>query len=94
MTVKFIKLVSGEELVTEVVENGDKIKMTKPARITLHYDVNTPESQPKSRVDIFAPHTKNLEFNVDRQHLLIMEDPHPSLLDYYNNTFLKGLPNE
>ena len=94
MTIKFIKLISGEELVADATENGDKVTITKPARITLHYDVNDPQSQPKSRVDIFAPHTKDLTFTLNRQHILVMEEPHPSLATYYTDTFLKGIPNE
>ena len=97
MTVKFLKLISGDELIAEYQEgpyNADTVIISKPAKISIELQFTDPPTQPKSRVDIFAPHAKGLKFTISKSHILFAEDPHPSLIEYYNNTFLAGLPNE
>jgi hypothetical protein len=94
MTVKFLKLVSGDELIGNYEDNGNTVVISKPAKISIELEFTDPPTQPKSRVDVFAPHAKGLKFTIAKAHILFAEDPHPTLVEYYNNTFLSGLPNE
>lgn len=94
MSVKFVKLVSGDELVTEVQDNGDHVVIIKPAKISTLFEFTEPTPTPKTRVDVFAPHSQGLRFKISKQHVLFIEDPHPTLLEYYNTSFLPSLPKE
>jgi hypothetical protein len=94
MSVKFVKLVSGDELVTEVQDNGDSVVLTKAAKISSLFEFADPPPTPKTRVDVFAPHSQGLRFKISKQHIIFIEDPHPTLLEYYNSSFLPGLPKE
>ena len=94
MTVKFVKLITGDELITQCEDKGDSVVLTKAAKISVNFGFGDPPPMPQTRVDVFSPHTHGLRFTVSKQHVLCVEEPHASLRDYYNSTFLPGLPKD
>lgn len=94
MTIKFIKLTTGDELVADVEDHGDKITMTNAALFSVQFDFGEKPAAPKTRVDIFAPHAKGLKMTVSKNHVLCIEEPQDGLLQYYTETFLPGLGKE
>lgn len=94
MAIKFIKLTTGDELVADVQDLGDKIVVKNAALFSVQFDFSDKPAPPKTRVDVFAPHALNLTLTISRNHVLCVEEPQPGLLQYYNETFLAGLPKE
>lgn len=88
MSIKFVKITTGEELIGTVQDFPDYIIFTNVAKISTHYTFEDPPEQPKTRVDVWAPHANGLSFKISKSQCIFIEDAHPSLVEYYNTNFV------
>jgi hypothetical protein len=91
MAIKYIKLVSGDELVSEVEEKENHFVLTRAALISTHFTFEATPEPPKTRIDIYCPHVSGLVFNIKKEHVLFCEDAHPGIETYYTDTFVAQL---
>lgn len=84
MSIKLIKLVTGEEIVTELskVENG--YEMSNPARIVL-----SEEGLGLASVSMFSKEAKKI--TIDSRHVIWVLDPEDNIANAYNSQFGSGI---
>lgn len=90
---KFVKFVTGEELVSYVEDEGDSFYLVWPARV---YQTAPAEGEetPQTHVTPFAPHVKGHSFSVDKSKVLYTASPIPSLAEYYKTTYGSMIPGK
>ena len=84
MTVKFIKLVNGDDLVSQIEEFDDVIDLTMPARVRVVRE----EGAPKTLVELYLPHIKGFSCSIPASSVLLTAEPNDSLLTYYSENIL------
>lgn len=90
MTIKFIKLKSGEDIVSEIEESGKTITLKVPARVIT---IRTSEVEtPKMMVELFLPHIKGFSGTIQKSDILLIEEVGPSLKTYYTENILSMIP--
>lgn len=90
MTIKFIKLKNGDDIVSDVEqETADTLKLKVPARVST---IKKDGDDPKTAVDLYLPHVKGFSASVQKTDILIMEDANPALKEYYTEHILDMMP--
>lgn len=89
MNVKIVKLLSGEELLTEILPSSETVcKMKNPVRVV----VMPNKIDPKTPNIGFAPwgeFSDDKEFIVDKSHVVVIMTPIKQFVDQYNSMFSK-----
>lgn len=87
LNVKMIKLISGEDLIAEVTNDGGNfVKFKNPLRVVL---VPT-KTDPKIPTVAFAPWAEfydEKEFTLDKSHVLVIASPVKEFINQYNSVF-------
>lgn len=88
--IKFVKLLTGDNVVSLIEDKGDSIVMTWPSAIE-----NIPEPEengPRTRVVPFLPHSQGHTATIHKSKVLFITEPVAQLKDYYEKTVLSMLP--
>lgn len=88
--IKIIKLITGEEIIAEVLEDNKEsegnIKIKNPLRVV----VMPSRSDPKTPTVAFAPWAEFCDektFILDKKHLLIVSSPVQEFINQYNSLY-------
>lgn len=89
--IKILKLLNGEEIIGEVLDNGSslggdntKIRISNPIRIV----VMPSRNDPKTPTVGFAPwleFTDEKNFTIDRAHVIVVMNPIKEFINQYNS---------
>lgn len=92
MTVEIIKLMSGEEIIGDVINisNSSTVTIKKPCVLQMVPSRNNPE-QPMMALFPYAAYTENHSISVDKAHVLWSERPIKELYNQYNSVFGTGI---
>lgn len=81
--IKLVRFTSGEEIVTEVMEDGlMKLKFRKPIQVILLPNRSTPEN-PTIAFGPWGQFAKDDTFEVDKSHILVIMTPIPEFVAQY-----------
>jgi hypothetical protein len=85
MSVKILKLLTGEELVADVKVLDDVVTLDKPFLLTMAKDPNDPTGEMQLALFPYAPYVKDHIIQVDVKHLIwFAELPDTMIKDYKN----------
>jgi len=85
--VKLVRLINGEELISEVISNGESsIIIKNPVRVV----VVPTKTDPKTPTVGFAPwvdFSDDKQFTLDKRHVLVLMSPIQEFVNQYNGMF-------
>ena len=85
MSVKIVRLTSGEELISNVTDNGETITL-KDASVLI------PSPEGKLLLARWLPYADTKEgITLEKRHLVFTIDPQKELADHYTNVVVNGL---
>lgn len=87
--IRFIKLVTGEELVSFTEDKGDYYLLSTPVRMTTQLSFEDPPVAPQTRIDLWCPHLAELKYKIKKDKVVFIEDPHQNLADHYKENYLE-----
>jgi len=87
--VKVLRLKVGDFIIAKVSELKDKYTMEKP--MALGFVGSGETGQGNLQFAPWFPFTDNREININKEDVLIVEDPGLDLLNHYNKNFGNGL---
>lgn len=87
--IRFLKLVTGEEIVSFTEDKGDYYILSTPVKITTHMTFEDPPTAPVTRIDLWCPHLATLKYKLKKDTVLFCEEPHPSLAEHYKTNYLE-----
>lgn len=90
--IKYIRLISGEEIVSDVEIKEASYVLNNPA-ILKTVETGDPERPLQNRVEPFALHAKKRIISIDSDKVLFVTDPVVSLEEYYAKTYLGETPS-
>ncbi len=87
--IKFIRLVTGEDIVSEVgdISNG-KMYINNPLKVVYTPSMNTGFLSISLMQWVFTRISKNQSFDIDLHNILIMTDADDHLIDHYKESLL------
>lgn len=83
MNIKFIRLLTGEDLVAQVTQAGDSFKLKNPVRIVI-----TPDGLGMGPL---CPFSKGKEIEIKTDHIVFIDDPEDEIRNAYNSQFGSGI---
>lgn len=88
--IKYVRLVSGEELVTEITspDGSSEVEMKNPCMIGLSM---TPSGQASLNMQPFLMFTSDKEVTINKDHILFVASVDIKLLNKYNEIFGSGI---
>lgn len=81
--IKIVKLISGEEMVADVVENENFLTLKNPQKFMLTNEGLA--SMP------LLPLSKDKEYKIALQHVIIIAEPEDDISNSYNSQFGSGI---
>lgn len=92
MSIKIIKLLTGEELIAKVLPSGnDVVKLENPVRIVVIPPDPRMQFDPKKSANIglapWAEFTDDKQFVLDKSHVLAIMNPIKEFVNQYNTMF-------
>lgn len=88
--IKFVKLMTGEEVVCELDETPDGYYIKWPAKVIMTLD--PVENTPKNRIEPFLMHVKGHSVFLEKEKVFYVADPVNDLAEYYDKTFGNMVP--
>lgn len=90
--IKFLKLITGEDIVSEVEEHDTTFFLKTPAVVKkiMVEDASIGQQVPRSIVEPFTPHVKGHNVHINKNKVLFIGEPIPTLADYYTSVFGSG----
>jgi F0F1-type ATP synthase alpha subunit len=89
MTIKILKLFTGEELIGKIVgETTDSITIDNPANIHM---APTQDSRMQLYLIPYAPYAEKDQFTLTKQHVIMQYEPNVDLMNKYNHMFGSGI---
>lgn len=85
--IKYLKLVTGEELVSETFRSAATtvVRLTHPVRIVVMPGSN--QSKPQVGFVPWAPFTDDIDIHLDKSSIIAIMDPIKEIKDNYNSMF-------
>ena len=87
LNVKLIRLINGEELISEVISDGESsITIKNPVRVV----VVPTKTDPKMPTVGFAPwvdFSDDKQFTLDKRHIIVIMTPVQEFINQYNGMF-------
>lgn len=84
--IKIIKLITGEELLTEVLDIGATVSMKNPVRIVVMPNKIDPKT-PNIGFAPWAEFSDDKTFYIDKSHVLAIINPIKEFVNQYNSMF-------
>jgi F0F1-type ATP synthase alpha subunit len=89
MTIKILKLITGEELIGKVIDEGEiGILIDNPANIHM---APTQDSRMQLYLIPYAPYAEKEQFTLKQQHVIMQYEPNVDLMNKYNHMFGSGI---
>ncbi len=88
MSVKILKLVNGDEVISDVEEKSGDIILTNPAKLLMF---PTEAGGMSMALMPWAPYTDQKEFPISETHVLTTIEPDTNLRNEYSKQFGSGL---
>jgi len=90
MTIKLVRLKSGEDLVADIDINTDAVTLENPAMIM---PVGNPgaDGQVQMGFGPWVPFAKSKTFEVPREHVVFIADPADDIVNNYRQMFGSGI---
>ena len=90
MTIKLVRLKSGEDLVADIDINTDAVTLENPAMIM---PVGNPgaDGQVQMGFGPWVPFAKSKTFEVPREHIVFIADPADDIVNNYRQMFGSGI---
>jgi hypothetical protein len=88
--IKYVKLMTGEEVVCELDETSAGYFMKWPARVTLVVDPT--DNTAKNKIEPFLMHVKGHSIFLEKEKVFYVADPVNDLAEYYDKTFGNMVP--
>jgi hypothetical protein len=90
MNIKLVRLVTGEDILTEFQQDDDVITLTNPLIVYV-----TPQQGPGQSAQVglsqWVPYSASKEFNIDSSKVVFVVDPAEDLSRQYDSVFGLGL---
>ena len=86
--VKIMKLVSGDEIISDIEIEGDKITLNKPAKLLMF---PTEDGGMGTGLMPWNPYSDENEFEINKSHVIIFIDPTTELRNGYSTQFGSGI---
>jgi hypothetical protein len=90
MNIKLVRLVTGEDILTEFQQDDDVITLTNPLIVYV-----TPPQGPGQSAQVglsqWVPYSASKEFNIDSSKVVFVVDPAEDLSRQYDSVFGLGL---
>jgi len=88
--IKILKLISGEELIADVVESNGTFTLDKPCALHMVPSRSNPE-QPSMALIPYAAYTEDHKISVNSSSVVWSETPLKELYNQYNSIFGNGI---
>ena len=88
--IKFIKLMTGEEVVCELEETSGGYFIKWPAKVALVVD--PADNTAKNKIEPFLMHVKGHSVFLEKEKVFYVADPVNDLAEYYDKTFGNMVP--
>ena len=88
--IKFMKLITGEDVVATVEEKETSYFVSWPAKLVTFMDEE--ENRPRIRVEPYANHVKGHSVFIDKSMVMFTGEPTSDLREYYEKTFGNLVP--
>ena len=88
--IEVIKIITGEELIAEVSETAEGVKLKKPCAIQLMPSRTNPE-QPMMGMFPYAAFTEDHTIEVTKNNIVWRSKPIKEMYNQYNSAFGSGL---
>ena len=88
--IKLLKLVTGEEVVGKIEEDGDKIKIVRPCAIMLLGSRSTPDQHQLGLIP-YAAYSKNHTIYLDKSKVVWESELDDEVYNQYNSIFGSGI---
>lgn len=89
MSIKTIKLVTGEDVMAEYNETNGDVTLTNPVQITLVPTRNS--NQPNFGFVPFPLTSSDKQITINKSHILFVAEPAEDFLNQYNSIFGAGI---
>ena len=87
LDIRIIKLVNGEEVMSEVLtDGGNFLKIKNPVRIVVYPSKDNPKL-PSVALAPWAEFSEEKEFALDKDHILLIMKPIQEFINQYNSIF-------
>lgn len=87
INIKLLKLINGEELVSEIInDDGSTVKIKNPVRIIMMPSKADPKT-PSVGLAPWAEFSEDKEIVLDKSHVLCMMTPIREFINQYNSIF-------
>jgi hypothetical protein len=86
---KFIRLVTGEDIVSEVSESQDTVQLVNPLKIVYSINEVTGMMSISLMQWVFTRITKEQRFEIPKINILMMSEPSQHMVEYYIKTSSK-----
>jgi hypothetical protein len=83
MTTKILKLISGEELIADVVIGKEEITVQKPFHLSMARDPKNPEGDLQLALFPYSPYVIKHTLHINKNKIIWMEDAHDSMIKDY-----------
>jgi hypothetical protein len=88
MTIKILKLVTGEELVADITFKAPIYKLVKPFALQMARDPNNENGQMQLALFPYAPYTKDHTVNIKQENVIWFEALPESMIKDYNTALV------
>ena len=88
MTIKILKLVSGEELVADITFNAPIYKLVKPFALQMARDPNNESGPLQLALFPYAPYTKDHTLHIKQENVVWFEGLPESMIKDYNTALV------
>jgi hypothetical protein len=88
MTIKILKLLTGEELVADITFNAPIYKLVKPFALQMARDPNDEKGPLQLALFPYAPYTKDHTLRIKQENVVWFEDLPESMIKDYNTALV------
>lgn len=88
MNIKLVRLVTGEDVLTEFVDTGDVVTFINPLIV---YIRPTETGVPQVGMSQWVPYSAAKEFNIPKERIVFVTEPAEDIRGNYDRVFGSGL---
>jgi len=88
MTIKILKLITGQELVADITVNDPVYKLVKPFALQMARDPNDEKGPLQLALFPYAPYTKDHTLHIRKENVVWFEELPESMIKDYNSALI------
>lgn len=88
MTIKILKLITGQELVADITVNDFVYKLVKPFALQMARDPNDEKGPLQLALFPYAPYTKDHTLHIRKENVVWFEELPESMIKDYNSALI------